>query len=114
MTKTMTLWGASCKLEALARVAEARQLPGRIEIREAVERMLRNPAVAGDRDALAGAVLDFRCTAGLFAPRTGNWLDEELFKILDYMDADVVELAGAELLDQLMHEPDPVTAGASA
>lgn len=97
---TMTLWGAYAKLEAIARAAEVLGLPGRVEIREHVERLLiRNELPAAD---LAAAAADWRETLGWYPPRTAAWLDEALFRLQEYLELPEILLSGAELLDHLI------------
>jgi hypothetical protein len=105
---TMTLWGAYAKLEAIARAAEVLGLPGRVEIREHVERLLiRNELPAAD---LTAAAADWRETLAWYPPRTAAWLDEALFRLQEYLELPEILLSGAELLDHLIAgvgEPDP-------
>lgn len=99
-TKTMTLWGAYVKLEAIAAAAERINLPGRTEIRERVEKILMHQLL--DKARLTELVTDWRGQLGAYAPRVAQYLDSALFDLLDYLDAEEIMLSGSELLDQLI------------
>lgn len=98
--ETMTMWGAFAKLEALAVYAERLEMPGRVEIRDQVDAFLARPGWV--KHELWMAVFAWRVMVEGFAPRTFQWLDGELFKLLDYLDLPEVQLTGAEALDALM------------
>jgi hypothetical protein len=108
MHATMTTWGGYAKLEAIARAAELLGLPGRVEIRERVESILTRTEVP--RRALIREAQSWREELGLLDRRTAAWLDEALWRFLEYVELPEVHLTGAELLDNLMAgvgEPDP-------
>ncbi len=110
--KTMTMWGAYAKLEALAVAAERMALPGRDEIRARVERLLCRSDL--DKANLEAALLEWRGEVGQHQPRVANWLDASLFALLEYLDGEEVHLTGSELLDQLLEGYDDVDREARA
>lgn len=103
MPKTMTMWGAYTKLEALAAAAERLGLPYANEIRQHVEKLLTRSDLT--REKLADCLKDWRDLAyGLYPHRTAAYLDDACFALLEYLDGEEVQLTGSALLDQLLED----------
>lgn len=100
MNRTMTTWGAHTKLEALAVAADRLHLPGRIEIREHVERLLSRSDMG--KATMTAELIEWRGLVGIYHDRTARWLDAALFDLITYLGLPEVQLSGAELLDQLL------------